>query len=157
MQRKFVFRVWFYFRQGWSTYFAFLFAAVNTMVVTYYLAIERAPFLSDLFPSFLTYFATMAAIGIPILIFIGYVHYKKSHAYSSEADITAESNPYFFKLPPGHSRQVLYPALLEILNSLIKLSNNQKLSEEDQHRITDLSKKLDHVISGGTIGTKKEF
>jgi len=157
MQRKFVFRVWFYFRQGWSTYFAFLFAAVNTMVVTYFLAIDRAPFLKEIFPSFLTYFVTMSIIGIPMLILIGYVHYKKSHAFSSETDITAESNPYLFKLPPGHSKEVLYPTLLEILNSLIKLSNNQKLSEEDQKRITDLSKKLDHVIGGGTIGTKKEF
>ena len=47
------FRGWFYFRQGWSMYFAFLFAAVNTLTVTYYLAIERYPLLHDLFPTFI--------------------------------------------------------------------------------------------------------
>jgi len=25
------FRGWFYFRMGWSTYFAFIFAAINTL------------------------------------------------------------------------------------------------------------------------------
>ena len=40
---------------GWSTYFAFIFAAVNTLTVTYFLAIERYPFLTTIFPSFLQY------------------------------------------------------------------------------------------------------
>ena len=30
------FRAWFYFRNGWSLYFAFIFAAINTLTVTYY-------------------------------------------------------------------------------------------------------------------------
>ena len=41
------FRAWFYFRQGWTTYFAFIFAAINTMVVTYYLAVENIPILQN--------------------------------------------------------------------------------------------------------------
>ena len=154
MQKKIVFRGWFYFRQGWGTYFAFIFAAINTMVVTYYLAIEKAPFLKDIFPSFISYFVIIASIGVPLLVMIGYIHYKKSHAYASEADITVESNPYYFKLAPGITKDVLYPALLEILNSVTKLSNNQKLSEEEQERITSLNKKLNHLIDGGVIGKK---
>ena len=43
------FRAWFYFRNGWSLYFAFIFAAINTLVVTYYLAIDKIPFLLDFF------------------------------------------------------------------------------------------------------------
>ena len=45
------YRGWYYFRNGWSIYFAFIFAAINTLVLTYYLAIERAPFLKDIFPN----------------------------------------------------------------------------------------------------------
>ena len=45
MAKNLGFRGWFYFRTGWSTYFAFIFAAINTLTVTYYLAIEQAPIL----------------------------------------------------------------------------------------------------------------
>ena len=44
------FRGWFYFRMGWATYFAFIFAAINTLTVTYFLAIENYPFLTIIFP-----------------------------------------------------------------------------------------------------------
>ena len=49
------FRGWYYFRMGWSTYFAFIFAAVNTLTVTYYLAIEKVPTLMSIFPTFIQY------------------------------------------------------------------------------------------------------
>ena len=57
------FRAWFYFRQGWSTYFAFIFAAINTLTVTYYLAIENYPVLQEIFPTFGHYVITVIAIG----------------------------------------------------------------------------------------------
>ncbi|SVE64402.1 uncharacterized protein METZ01_LOCUS517256, partial [marine metagenome] len=37
------FRGWYYFRIGYSSYFAFIFAAINTLTVTYFLAIENYP------------------------------------------------------------------------------------------------------------------
>ncbi|NDF36037.1 MAG: hypothetical protein EB154_09395, partial [Nitrosopumilaceae archaeon] len=76
---------------GWSTYVAFLFAAINTLTVTYYLAIEKAPTLKEIFPSFLSYVFIVTAIGIPFLVAIGYLHFKKSSAYKAEADISFES------------------------------------------------------------------
>ena len=45
------FRGWYYFRQGWTVYFAFIMAAVNTLTVTYFLAIESYPVLQEIFPS----------------------------------------------------------------------------------------------------------
>ena len=55
MNRNLGFRGWFYFRMGWSTYFVFLLAAINTLTVTYFLAIDNYPFLKDIFPSFEQY------------------------------------------------------------------------------------------------------
>ena len=52
MKQNIGFRAWFYFRQGWATYFAFIFAAINTLTVTYYLAIENYPFLNNIFPPY---------------------------------------------------------------------------------------------------------
>ena len=89
----------FFFREGWSTYFAFIFAALNTMVVTYYLAIENIPVLKEIFPSFYIYLLVTAVFGIPTLIFVGYGHYKRSGAFAAEAAINVESYPYLYKLP----------------------------------------------------------
>ena len=52
MKRNLAFRAWYYFRMGWSTYFAFIFAAINTLTVTYFLAIDNYPFLQEIFPTF---------------------------------------------------------------------------------------------------------
>ena len=63
------FRLWQYFRVGWATYFGFIFAAVNTIITTYYLAIDNISFLQEIFPTFGHYVVSMILIGIPCLIF----------------------------------------------------------------------------------------
>ena len=75
-EKNYVSRLWFYFRNGYGTYFAFILAAINTLTVTYYLAIEKFPTLQTIFPSFGQYVLIIAAIGIPLLISIGFVHFK---------------------------------------------------------------------------------
>ncbi|MHB8601063.1 MAG: hypothetical protein ACYC6W_05130 [Nitrosotalea sp.] len=149
------FRYWFYFRQGWATYFAFIFAAINTMVVTYYLAVKDVPFLKIIFPSFLSYLAFTAAIGVPLLIVIGYIHYKKSAAYHAEADITMESNPYYYKLPPGYTQEVLFPVYLAMTNLLIKLIKNEKVTDEEMDQLAQLQKGLNVLIKGGYVGKSR--
>ena len=94
MRNSVSFRGWYYFRMGWATYFAFIFAAINTLTVTYYLAIEKYPVLTGIFPNFVQYVLIIAGIGIPILVIVGYVHYKRTQAFKSEADVLVESNPY---------------------------------------------------------------
>jgi len=146
------FRGWFYFRMGWSTYFAFIFSAVNTLVVTYYLAIDNVPLLKDVFPSFVGYALTLIIIGVPLLVLFGWMHYKKSQAYSSEQDITVESSPYFFKLPKGWQREVTAPFQLIVLELMEKIVKNEKLSEDDKKEIERLRKDLKKLMEGGTVG-----
>ena len=152
ISKRLPFRAWFYFRMGWSTYFAFIFSAVNTLVITYYLAIEKIPTLKEIFPSFLNYAILMISIGIPLLVLFGYLHYKKSLAFTSEQDITVESSPYYFKLPSGHQRDVFAPLNLLLLEILEKISKGEKLSEEDKDRIEIVRKNLNTLINGGSVG-----
>jgi len=152
MKKNLTFRAWYYFRQGWSTYFAFILAALNTMVVTYYLAIEKVPSLKFIFPSFTAYIAVWIVIGVPLLVAIGYVHYKRSAAYSSEADIGVESNPYAYKLPPGYNKEVLFPMYLLLTNMLVKFSKNEKLTEEELASLDAIQKNLKVLIDGGYVG-----
>lgn len=156
MRKKLGFRAWFYFRQGWSTYFAFIFAAINTMVTTYYLAIKNIPTLIEIFPSFLNYVVIMTGIGVPILVFVGYVHYKRSSAYSAEADINVESYPYFYKLPPGWNQEVVFPLYSVMTQLLVKISKNEKLTDEDIEKIKTLENNLDLLIKGGYVGSHRE-
>ena len=139
MKNSLSFRSWFYFRMGWSTYFAFIFAAINTLTVTYYLAIERYPLLTAIFPNFIQYVLIVISIGIPLLIIIGYVHYKRTIAFKSEADVMVESNPY-------QRRNVVNNTLnieLSLLNLelILKLTKKETLSEEDLKSVTELYEK----------------
>lgn len=152
MKKNIGFRAWYYFRQGWSTYFAFILAAVNTMVVTYYLAIEKAPFLKIIFPTFSVYIAVWIGVGVPLLVVIGYIHFKRSAAYAAEADVGAESNPYAYKLQPGFTKLVVFPMYLLMTNMLLKLSKNEKLTDEELNNLAEIQKNLQALIAGGYIG-----
>ena len=151
MKKTLPFRLWLYFRQGWTTYFAFVFAAINTLTVTYFLAIENYPFLIQIFPSFMLYILTVASIGLPLLVVVGYVHFKRSPAYRSEADIGIESNP--------HERRMLINSetmlgmTSQLLNLMIKISEEQKLSESEKKSILKIQDDLSKYMKKQTTAT----
>src|SRR3989304_3403889 len=149
------FRYWFYLRTGYQLYFSFVFAAVNTLVVTYFLAIEKAPFLKEVFPTFVFYAVFSIILGIPILIFTGLVHFKKAPAFKSEQDIAYESNPYVYKLPPGYWLEVIMPFYLMSSKIMLKLSKNENLTEDEINEINELQKKMEYLNKGGYVGIQK--
>ena len=135
MKQRTGFRGWFYFRMGWSTYFVFILAAINTLTVTYFLAIDNYPVLKSIFPSFEQYAVMMVCIGIPLLILVGYAHFKKTLAYKSEIDVMVESNPYL-------SRNTVNADLslklnLKLISLLLKMSTGEKI---DKNEIDEIGK-----------------
>ena len=156
MKQSMFFRLWYYFRNGWSTYFAFIFAAINTLTVTYFLAIEEYPFLYDLFPTFVHYIVIVSSIGIPILIGIGYAHFKRSLAYSAEADIGAEAHPYNFRILPGWNTEVVFPLYLTLSEMMIKWSKNEKFNDGDIKELQVLQDKIQKLIRGGIVGEPRK-
>ena len=136
MSRNLLFRSWFYFRTGWSTYFAFILAAINTLTVTYFLAIDNYPSLKSVFPSFEQYVAMVVVIGVPLLIIIGYTHYKKTQGFKSEADVLIETNPY-----PRRSvvnSEINLRLNLQLMSTLLKVAKKEDLSEEEIEEMTQL-------------------
>ena len=148
------FRAWFYFRQGWSTYFAFVFAAINTLTVTYYLAIENYPFLKSFFPSFEQYILIVVLIGIPLLVLVGYAHYKKTPSYRAEADVWVESNPYQARVLVN--TQFTLALNMKLTNILLKLSSKQEISEKEINEIKDLQSKFLEHMDDRSISNKKD-
>jgi len=135
---------------GWSTYLAFVFAAINTLTVTYYLAIEKAPALKDVFPSFMSYVFITTAVGIPFLIAIGYIHFKKSSAYKAEADISFESHPHLKRIL--QNTENVLPLYLKISEMIIKMSKNEKLTDKEIDEISKLQSNLSEHIEKRTSG-----
>ena len=136
MSQNLLFRSWFYFRTGWQTYFAFILAAINTLTVTYFLAIENYPSLQTVFPSFEIYILITVSIGIPLLVFIGYVHFKRSRSFKSEADVLIESNPY--QRRNTVNSEIILRLNLQLMSTLLKVAKKEDLSEEEIEEMTQL-------------------
>ena len=149
------FRGWFYFRMGWSTYFAFIFAAINTLTVTFYLAIEKYHLLEFIFPTFFHYVVIICSIGAPALIMIGYVHFKRTAARRAEMDVSYETNPYFARTLIN--TQILISLNMKLTEIILKLSTGEKLSKEEIANARKLQEELNDFISQRTFKNKMDL
>ena len=148
MNKSTGFRGWFYFRMGWSTYFAFILAAINTLTVTYFLAIDNYPVLNTIFPSFEFYILIITSIGTPLLIFIGYIHYKKTKAYSSEIDVLIESNPFLRRNTVNTDINLRFN--LKLIDLILRLSKNT-ISEEELKGIEKIQKEVTDLVKNRSL------
>ena len=149
MGKNLGFRGWYYFRTGWSTYFAFIVAAVNALTVTFFLAIESYPSLSIIFPTFFHYIVTVVGIGVPVLVLVGYVHFKKSKSFVAEQDIFIETSPHFRRIL--QNTEILLPSYVKLTEVIVKLSENNKLTDEELKEVSKLQKQLNEHIDKRTI------
>ena len=155
MSKNTGFRGWFYFRQGWSNYFTFIMAATNTLVVTYYLAIERYPVLVSIFPNFIQYVLIIVAIGIPLLVFVGYAHWKKTAARKAEVDIFYEVNPYIMRAIVN--TELMLKLNLKLSQLLVKSQKNETLSDDEIKELSDLQKELLDFTSSRKFRNKDDW
>ena len=144
MEKNLGFRGWFYFRTGWATYFAFIVAAINALTVTFFLAIENYPSLNVIFPTFFHYIVIVVGVGVPVLVLVGYVHFKRSKSYRAEADILIETNPHFRRMLLN--TEILLPSYLKLTELIIKLSENKKLTDKELEEVSKLQKQLNEHI-----------
>ena len=137
-----MFRAWYYFRQGWSIYFAFILAAMNTLTVTYFLAIDNYPSLKSVFPSFEQYVVIIAMIGVPILVTAGYAHYKKTEGFKSEIDVLIESNPYQRRILVN--TETVLSLQLKLILIIQEMAKNQDI---DQNKTDELKKLYEEITT----------
>ena len=148
------FRAWYYFRMGWATYFAFIFAAINTLTVTYFLAIENYPSLQAIFPSFIHYTVIIVLIGVPLLILIGYIHFKRTPSYRSEAAVNFESNPFV--------RRTLINSELtlkinqELISLLLKMQKGEKIDDNILEQVQKTQTEINTFVEKRTIFSKED-
>ena len=148
------YRAWFYFRMGWSTYFAFILAAINTLTVTYFLAIENYPELMAVFPSFEIYIVIITSVGIPTLIFVGYSHYKKTNVFKSEVDILVESNPILRRTTVNADMNLRFS--IKLFDLLLKLSKN-KVSEDELNNAKKIQNEIINLIKNRSLSNELDM
>ena len=148
------YRAWFYFRMGWSTYFAFILAAINTLTVTYFLAIENYPELMAVFPSFEIYIVIITSVGIPTLIFVGYSHYKKTNVFKSEVDILVESNPILRRTTVNADMNLRFS--IKLFDLLLKLSKN-KVSEDELNDAKKIQNEIIDLIKNRSLSNELDM
>ena len=155
MKKNLGFRSWFYFRMGWSTYFAFIFAAVNTLTVTYFLAIENYPVLKEVFPTFIIYIIILAGLGIPILTLVGYIHFKRTPSYRAEATVMYETNPFARRM--FVNSELTLQINQKLIDLILRISKNEKISGDDISRIYEIQEKLNKFTEERTLSNKKDL
>ena len=155
MRENSLFRAWFYFRNGWSMYFAFIFAAINTLTVTYFLAIERIPALQVIFPSFFQYVAIVSLIAVPLLIGIGYAHYKRTKARKAEVDIGFETSTYQRRFIVN--TEIILHLNLRLTEMLMKLTHGEKLTENEIKKIQAYKEDIENHIEQRTFTNEKDY
>ena len=84
----------------------------------------------------------MLSIGIPLLVLVGFVHFKRSRSFKSEVDILVESNPY-------QKRNTVNSELnlrlnLKVVSMMLKVSRKENLSEAE---IQEITKIYDEIMS----------
>ena len=97
------------------------------------------------------------SIGIPLLIIIGYVHFKRSQSFKSEADVLIESNPY--QRRNTVNSELLVRMNLELMTILLKVAKKEDLSDDEIEKITKLHDEIIELSKNRTLtdGTDMNF
>ena len=61
-------------------------------------------------------------------------------------------SPYWYKAPPGWNKEVVFPLYLNMINLMIKMSKNEKLTPDEIKKMSDIQKSLSTLIDGGYVG-----
>ena len=154
---RLIFRSWYYFRIGYGTYVAFPLGFASTMIVIYELALKDVPQIHDYFPH-LYIFGIVALLVIgPVSIYAGLYHLKRTGAYSAEASVLTESNPYVYKAIPGKEREVILPLMMLTARGLAKVMEQQhSLSLDEQKEFESVLIKANTLLEGSSVGLPKD-
>ena len=136
-------------------YFAFILSAINTLTVTYYLAVEKVPFLVEFFPTFIHYVLIFVGIGVPILVITGYAHFKRTSARKAEVDISVETNPYMIRTLVNS--EYILKLNLSLSNTLLKIQSDQKLSDTEVKEISEIQNELNSFMKDRNVSKERDL
>ena len=96
----------------------------------------------------------MMAIGIPLLTIIGYTHYRRSPAYSSETGIMIRANPYMRRTLINSELNV--ELNIKICEILMKMSNKEDTKKE-MLELKAIHDKITEFVSDRKFSNNKDL
>ena len=155
--RRLLWRSWFYFRAGYGTYIALLMGYAGNIVVLYKLGVVGNHFLEGVFTSLTVFTIFGILVSVPVAVLLGLFHFKRTGAYSADASLSTESNPYVYKLVPGKEREVFLPLMVLTAKGLAKIMREQNaLSPQDREEFDRILAKADTLMQGEMIGHPRQ-
>jgi hypothetical protein len=127
------------------------------MIVIYELALKDVPQIHDYFPHLYLFGIVAILIIAPVSIYAGLYHMKRTGAYSAEASVITESNPYVYKAIPGKEREVFLPLMVLTAKGLAKVMEQQhSITSEEQKAFQEVLEKANTLLEGASIGLPRE-
>lgn len=114
------FRLWQYFRTGYSIYLTHPIGIFNFLTLTFYLLIENIPFLKGILPNFSLYALIAIIIVLPVATFFGWWHIRRSRAYATESVVATINNPLLV-----HMNRVSAESLLALMEAVKAEPSNE--------------------------------
>ena len=90
-----------------------------------------------------------------MLITVGYVHYKRTKAYKSEADVMVESNPYTRRNVVNIT--ILVELTMKLNGMMFKMAKNEKLTSKEIEEIEKLQNDMEKFTSERKFSNKKDL
>jgi len=97
----------------------------------------------------------ISSIGVPLLVIIGYLHYKKTKARRAEIDIGQETNPYMVRILLNS--ELSLQLNLKLIEKTIKMSKGEELTQKELHELEELLTKYSKFVNDRKFGTKTEL
>jgi hypothetical protein len=127
------------------------------MIVIYELALKDVPQIHDYFPHLYIFGIIALMIIGPISIYAGLYHLKRTGAYSAEASVLTESNPYAYKAVPGKEREVILPLMMLTAKAVAKVMEQQQtITPEERKEFQDILGRANMLLEGASVGLTKD-
>tara|TARA_Y100000310_G_scaffold225562_1_gene227568 strand:- start:352 stop:669 length:318 start_codon:yes stop_codon:yes gene_type:complete len=94
-------------------------------------------------------------IGVPLLVAVGYIHYKRTKAFKSEADVMVESNPYQRRNIVNIT--ILVSLTMKLNEMMFKMAKNEKLTSEEIEEIEKLQNEMKKFTDDRKFSNKKDL
>ena len=127
------------------------------MVIIYELALKDVPAINIYFPHLYIFGAAALLVLTPMSIYAGLYHLRRTGAYSAEASVLTESNPYMYKAIPGKEREVFLPLMVLTAKGLAKVMEKQNaLSSEERKEFQMVLDQASALLGGASVGLPKD-
>lgn len=152
-----LYRAWFYFRIGYSTYIAFFVGFASNIVVIYALAIKPNDLLSPYFGRLWVFALVALVVAVPLSVFVGLFHMKRTGAFAADASVSLEANPYIYKVLPGKEQEVILPLMIITAQGIAKVLQRQDtLTDSERKEFEDVLLKANRLLQGQSFAIRKQ-